>query len=95
MFSTVDARRFLAFSGEGAEERPVELPEELEDAAERVEALPSEGWVRALAAALAADPALAGKALRAEVWEARYDASMRPQPRRLAGVVVPAQRGGR
>ena len=95
MFSTVDARHFRAFEVSAAGERPLELPPELEDFAERVEALPSEAWLRALAGALAADPALAGAALRAEVWETRFDSAMRPEPRRLRSVVVDPGSGSR
>ena len=60
MFSTVDERHFRALRIDAEGEQPVELPPELEDAAERAEALPSEARLRALAGALATDPALAG-----------------------------------
>lgn len=95
MFSTVDERTLRVFRADAEGERPLEIPPELEDAAERVEALPAEGWLEAFAGALAEDPALTGAALRAEVWETRFDAEMRPVPRRLAGVVVAADRAGR
>ena len=88
MFSTVDERHFRALRIAAEGEQPVELPPELEDAAERAEALPSEARLRALAGALATDPALAGATLRAEVWETSFDAAMRPLPRRIAGVLV-------
>jgi hypothetical protein len=93
MFSTVDQRQLRLFRIDAGVERPLEVPPELEDAAERVEALPSEAWLRAFLGALAADPELAGAGLRAEVWETRFDASMRPVPRRLAGALVDADRG--
>jgi hypothetical protein len=95
MFSTVDERRLRLFRIDAAGERPLEVPPELEDAAERVEALPSQAWLRAFLGALAADPELAGAGLRAEVWETRFDASMRPLPRRLAALELPADRGER
>jgi hypothetical protein len=95
MFSTVDERRLRLFRIDAGGERQLDVPPELEDAAERVEALPSEAWLRAFVGALAEDPELAGAALRAEVWETRFDASMRPVPRRLAGVAVDADRGER
>jgi hypothetical protein len=95
MFSTVDARTLRVFRADAAGERPLEIPPELEDAAERVEALPAEAWLQAFARALAEDPALAGATLAAEVWETRFDAEMRPVPRRLAGVLVAADRAAR
>jgi hypothetical protein len=88
MFSTVDERALRVTRVDARGAHPVEIPEALEDAAERVEALPSEAWLRAFLRALAEDPELAGAELRAEVWETHYDASMRPVPRRLAGVQI-------
>jgi hypothetical protein len=95
MFSTVDERQLRLFRVDAGGERPLEVPPELEDFAERVEALPIETWLRAFVGALAEDPELAGAALRAEVWETRFDASMRPVPRRLAGFEAAADRGER
>jgi hypothetical protein len=88
MFSSVDERRLRAFRVDAAGEREIEIPRELEDAAERASALPAEPWLRWIAGALAADPAQAGAAVRVEVIEIRYDRSMRPAPRRLGSAVV-------
>ncbi len=89
MFSSVDERRLRAFRVDGGAERELELPPELEDAAERATALPAESWLRWIAEVLAADPALAGASVRVEVVETRYDEEMRPIVRPLASAVVP------
>ena len=84
MFSTVDARHLLAWRRAGDAWEPVELPEALEDAAERAEALPTRGRLRRLARDLArATPG--GAALRVEVWETRFGPAMEPAPRLLRG----------
>jgi hypothetical protein len=89
MFSSVDARRLRAVRIDAAGEREIPLPPELQDAAERAEALPAETWLRWIAEVLAADPGLGGASVRVEVIETRYDASMRPTARRLASAVAP------
>jgi hypothetical protein len=94
MFSTVDERRLLAWRVGPGGGRPLELPEELEDAADRAEALPSEARLRAVAQALGAAAPGEG-ALRVEVWETRFDTEMRPQARRLAAVEVDPARDAR
>ena len=88
MFSTVDERTLRVFRIDAGSERPVELPPDLEDAADRVEALPSHAWLEAFASALAEDPALAEATLRVEVWETRFDPAMRREPRRIAAVSI-------
>jgi len=84
MFSTADERRVLALRGE---ER-LEIPEELEDAAERCEALPEPERLRALAGALAALPGQGGAAVRVEVWEAGFGRDLRPRWRPLGAAVA-------
>jgi len=87
MFSTVDERRLLAWRIGPEGEGPLALPYELEDAAERAEALPGERRLRAIAAALAAD--LPGaQAVRVEVWETRFGPEMEREPHRLRAALV-------
>ena len=86
MFSTVDERQLSAWRVGPDGEAPLELPEELEDAAERAEALPSEGRLRALAEALASRAA--GGGVRVEVWEMRFGPAMEREPRRLGAAEV-------
>jgi hypothetical protein len=93
MFSTVDERRLLAFRIGAGGEQPLELPYELEDAAERAEALPREARVRAVAEALAAQQPGA-QAVRVEVWEMRFGPEMERQPQRLRAVRVEVAPGG-
>jgi hypothetical protein len=82
MFSTVDERRLVAWRVGPQGEQPLELPHELEDAAERAEALPVERRLRAIAEALAAG--LPGaEAVRVEVWETRFGPEMQRRPSRL------------
>jgi hypothetical protein len=92
MFSAVDARHLQAWRLEGAAWARVEIPPELDDAAERAEALPSRSRLRSLARALAEDGP--GAPVRVEVWETRFDAAMQPLPRRLRAEEVDAG-GGR
>jgi hypothetical protein len=93
MFSTVDARHLQAWRQEDGAWAPVELPPDLEDAAERAEALPSRARLRSLARALARSGP--GAPVRVEVWETRFDAAMQPVPRRLRAEEVGAGRGRR
>jgi hypothetical protein len=85
MFSTVDERRLFAWRVEAGGLRRLELPNDLDDAAERAEALPSEARLRAIADSLVArEPG--GGAVRVEVWEARFGPSMAPELHRLRSV---------
>lgn len=87
MFSTVDERRLLAFRIGPEGESPLEIPGELEDAAERVAALPAEWPLRAFAEALAAGAGEA-QAVRVEVWEMRFGPEMEREPQRLRALRV-------
>jgi hypothetical protein len=87
MFSTVDTREVHAWRISAGGEERLALPRDLEEAARRAEALPSERRVADLARDLArSGPADAG--VRVEVWETRFGSSMRPEPRRLRSVTL-------
>jgi hypothetical protein len=92
MFSTVDERSVLALRVAGAGEERLEIPDDLEDAADRCEALPEPARLQALAAELAALPEHAGAAVRVEVLEARFDAELRPAWRLLGSAVADGNR---
>jgi hypothetical protein len=91
MFSTVDARSVVALRAGGASEERIPLPDELEDAAERCEALPGPARLQALADALAELPEQAGAVVRVEVWEAGFGPDLRPTWRPLGAAVSDAR----
>jgi hypothetical protein len=92
MFSTVDARDVRALRLDAGGESRLEIPEPLEDAADRCEALPEPARLQALAAELAALPEHAGAAVRVEVLEARFDAGLRPAWRLLGSAAADGNR---
>jgi hypothetical protein len=71
----------------GRESIPV--PPDLEDAAKRAEAMPTDGRLAALANDLL-EAGSAGDAVRVEVWETRFDLRMRPEAKRLRSVTAHA-----
>lgn len=93
MFSTVDERRLLAWRVGSGGESPLDIPDELEDAAERVTALPAEWPLRAFAEALAARDG-ASQAVRVEVWEMRFGPEMEREPHRLRALQVEGNPAG-
>jgi hypothetical protein len=95
MFSTVDERRVLAVATERDAERPIELPEELEDAADRAAALPTGARLRAIAEALADDPPPGARAVRVEAWRMRFGPAFERRPQRLGAAEVEVAPGGR
>jgi hypothetical protein len=74
MFSTVDARD-LEIEVVGDPAARLEVPERLEDAADRAVAMPTRARVEALANALAVE---SGRPVRVAVWEVRFDRAMQP-----------------
>jgi hypothetical protein len=93
MFSTVDERRLVAVAIETGAERPIELPPELDDAADRAEALPTGPRLHAIAASLAdtAPPGAAG--VRVEVWETGFGPAFEPRLTRLGVAEVEVTTG--
>ena len=88
MFFDVDERRFVAVAVGSEAEHEIELPAELEDAAERAAALPTAGRLRSIADALAAEPPPGARAVRVEVWETRFGPEFEPVRRRLGEAQV-------
>jgi hypothetical protein len=91
MFSTVDERSVRAFRVGTDGEAPLAIPDELDDTADRCEALPRAPRLRALALALAELPEQGGASVRVEVWETHFAGpDLRPAPRRLNAASVDA-----
>jgi hypothetical protein len=87
MFSTAEPRHVHAAIVRDGDATPLPLEDDLDDRADRAEALPTAGRLESLADAIARSPEAAGGRVRVEVWRSRFDPrALRPRSELLRSV---------